>query len=402
MRYEQGSMVIENASIVTPDGVLENSSMRIEDGKITAVGAVRVDGTERRLDAAGMYVLPGLVDLHSDALEEEIEPRPGVFLPLNVAIVEMDKKLAACGITTMYHAVAYASHRMVSRRNNETANQIVREVSRLAPALGVRTRIHARFDITNARAVPLLEKLIGDGSVQLFSIMDHTPGQGQFKDITKYGVYKTGVPLDEATIARNIDLNLQAAVPLRTEYIGRLVNQCRALGIPVASHDDDSEEKLDVVEGMGISITEFPVNLETAASAFKRNMHILYGAPNILRGVSTGGNLSARDAIKAGYSGIICSDYAPVSLIHAILALEKMGLPLHEAVNMASLNPARAAGISGFTGSLEQGKSADLIIVDPFDEVPRVLKTFVEGREVYSTWRLSPNKPALPAREDTG
>ena len=151
------------------------------------------------------------------------------------------------------------------------------------------------------------------------------------------------------------------------------------------------------MEGMGIRITEFPVNLETAASAFKRNMHILYGAPNILRGVSTGGNLSARDAIKAGYSGIICSDYAPVSLIHAILALEKMGLPLHEAVNMASLNPARAAGISGFTGSLEQGKSADLIIVDPFDEVPRVLKTFVEGREVYSTWRLSPNKPALPA-----
>ena len=238
MRHKCKSFVIENASIVTPEGVLYGS-IKVEEGIIAAVSEDALNTSGTRIDANGSYVLPGFVDLHSDALEEEIEPRPGVFLPLNVAIVEMDKKLAAGGITTMYHAVAYASHRMVSRRNNETANQIIREVSRLAPALGVRTRIHARFDITNARAVPLLEKLIGDGSVQLFSIMDHTPGQGQFKDITKYGVYKTGVPLDESTIARHIDLNLQAAVPLRTEYIGRLVNQCRALGIPVASHDDD-------------------------------------------------------------------------------------------------------------------------------------------------------------------
>ena len=150
-------------------------------------------------------------------------------------------------------------------------------------------------------------------------------------------------------------------------------------------HDDDSEEKLDIIEGMGIRITEFPVNLETAASAFKRNMHILYGAPNVLRGGSTGGNLSALEAIKAGYGGVLCSDYAPMSMIHAIFALEKAGVPLHEAVNMASLNPARAAGVGASTGSLEAGKQADLIVVDPSDEVPRVLKTFVDGKEVYST-----------------
>jgi alpha-D-ribose 1-methylphosphonate 5-triphosphate diphosphatase len=402
VRSKSKSFVIENASIVTPEGVLENASITVVDGTIAAVGENGMKTAGPRIDGGGSYVLPGLIDLHGDALEEETEPQPGDFLPLNVAVFEIDKKLAACGITTMYHAVAYASHRMVSRRNNETADHIVREVSRLAPCLSVRTRIHARFDITNAKAVQHLEKLIWDGSIQLFSIMDHTPGQGQFKDVTNYGASKPGVRLDEAALARYIELNRKAAVSLRTEYIGRLVDQCRALDIPVASHDDDSEEKLDIIEGMGIRITEFPVNLETAASAFKRNMHILYGSPNILRGVSTGGNLSAREAIKAGYGGIICSDYAPTSIVHAIFALEKAGIPLHEAVNMASLNPARAAGISGFTGSLEQGKSADLIIVDTFDEVPRVLKTFVEGREVYSTGRLSPNKSALPAREDTG
>jgi alpha-D-ribose 1-methylphosphonate 5-triphosphate diphosphatase len=386
MRCKSKSTVIENASIVTPEGVLENASLRIEDGRITEVGAVRHDSHDRRLAADGMLALPGFIDLHCDAIEPEIEPQPGEFFPLNMAIFEMDKKLAACGITTMYHSISYHTHRIVSKRNNVIASQMVREVNRLAPALGVRTRVHARFDITNEKAVPYLEELLREGSIQLFSIMDHTPGQGQFKEMASYQAFHSAMTPDNAAVANNIELRLKAAVPMQTEYVRQLADLCHAYGIPVASHDDDSEERLDVVEGMGIRITEFPVNLETAASAFKRNMHILYGAPNILRGVSTSNNLSAREAIMAGYGGIVCSDYAPSSVIHAVFALERAGLSLHEAVNMASLNPARAAGISASTGSLEAGKQADLVIVDPSDEVPRVLKTFVEGREIYSTF----------------
>jgi len=379
------SLVIENASIVTPEKVVENGSIKIVDGIVAEISEGRLSGCDERVDAAGMLVMPGLIDLHSDAIEEEIEPQPGEFLPLNVAIFEMDKKLAASGITTIYHSISYASHRIVSKRNNEIASEIVREVNRLAPMLGVRTRIHARFDITNEKAVPHLEKLINAGSVQLFSIMDHTPGQGQFKDMTRYGAFKTGIRPDKRDIARHIENNLMAAVPLQTGYIRHLVDHCLMLGIPVASHDDDSELKLDIIEGMGIDITEFPVNLETAAEAFKRNMHILYGAPNILRGVSTGGNLSARDAIRAGYGGIVCSDYAPASILHAIFTLEKEGVPFPKAVNMASLNPAGAVGISDRTGSLETGKQADLIIVDPSEEIPAIKKTLVEGKEVFST-----------------
>ena len=378
MRLNSTSTVIENASIVTPEGVLENASIRIEGGTIASIGEGRPDGCQqgapscrsRRIDAEGMQVLPGLIDLHSDAIENEIEPRRSAHFPVNVAIFELDRKVAACGITTMYHSISFSRHDHPPRevRSCEMAGRIVREVNRLAPKLRVRTRIHARFEVTYSQAAPALEQLLKDGKVQLFSVMNHTPGQGQMSDVADSGSRREAIEL------------------LRAGYVEKLIGQCHALGIPVASHDDDTGEKLDAVEEMGISITEFPINMETACSATARGMHILLGAPNVVRGESTGNNLNAREAIKTGYGDILCSDYAPMSMIHAIYTLERTGiLPLHRAVNMASLNPAKAAGISRQTGSLETGKSADLIIVDPSGEVPKIARTFAEGREVYST-----------------
>ena len=379
-------MVIENASVVTPAGVLENGSVKVVDGIIADVSTGYLNGCSKRLDAEGMYVLPGFIDLHSDAIEKEIEPRTGALFPLNMAIREMDKKLAACGITTMYHSVAYTQwHDGV--RNNGFASEIVREVNRLAPELGVRTKVHARFEISNARIVPYLEPMLREGRIDLLSIMDHTPGQGQYKNPRDVLKFVKGRDVGEDELAEYISRKQREAVPLRTDYVLHLVGMCRSLGIPVASHDDDTLEKLDAVEEMGITITEFPINMETVESAASRGMHILLGAPNVVRGSSTGGNLNAREAIKAGLDGVLCSDYAPTSIIHAVFALESAGiLPLHRAVNMASLNPAKAVGISRQTGSLETGKSADLVVVDPSGEVPKIMKTFVQGKEVFSTW----------------
>ncbi len=407
MKNNSRSIVIENASVVTPEGVLENAFIEVTDGIITGLGTDRPDGCQqgapscrsRRIDAEGLYVLPGIIDLHSDAIEKEIEPRTGASFPVNLAIFEMDKKLAASGITTMYHSISYSTNRPGGMRNNEVSSEIIREVNRLAPALGVRTRVHARFDITNSKAVPYLERLINDGDIHLLSATDHTPGQGQYRDLITYAKNSLAMKdMDETEKAEHIERRLKAAVPLHTEYIWRIVSLCQAHGIPVASHDDDTLDKLDLVFSKGITISEFPITMEVAASAAKRGMHILLGAPNIVRGTSTGGNLNAREAIKAGIGDILCSDYSPMSIIHAVYAIESMGVPLHVAVNMASLNPARAAGISGFTGSIEVGKSADLIIVDPREEVPKVLKTFVEGKEIYSTWR-SPGKPIMSTKE---
>ena len=386
MRSQSRSMVIENASIVTPGEVLESASIKIIDGVIAEISTGHLNGCSKRLDAEGMYVLPGFIDLHSDAIEKEIEPRKGALFPIGMAVLEMDKKLAACGITTMYHSVAYTQwHDGV--RNNGFASEIVREVNRLAPGLGVRTKVHARFEISNAKIVPYLEPMIREGQIHLLSIMDHTPGQGQYKNPRDVLKFVKGREATEEELNEYISRKQREAVPLRTEYVLQLVGLCRSRGIPVASHDDDTVEKLDIVEEMGVTITEFPINMETVESAASRGMHILLGAPNVVRGSSTGNNLNAREAIRAGFEEVLCSDYAPTSMLHAVFTMKMAGiLPLHRAVNMASLNPAKAVGISGFTGSLEKGKSADLIVVDPNAETPKIMKTFVEGKEVFSTW----------------
>jgi len=376
VKNRETSMVIENASIVTPAGVLRDASVKIVDGVIAEIGS-KLEGPGPRIDAGGMYLLPGIIDLHSDAIETEIQPRPGVLFPLNMVILEMDKKVAAAGVTTLYHAICFIDGGGWVR-DREQANSVIREISRLAPQLNIRTKIHVRFDILGEKTVPYVDKLLDEGKVQLFSVMDHRPGQGQLREKTPENFKQLGLSPG--------NLDQFAGISLRTDYVRRLVERCHASGIPVASHDDDTEEKLNAIQQMGIAISEFPVTMEAAASAARRGMYVCFGSPNVVRGVSNSGNLSAREAIMAGFGDILCSDYVPMSMIHAVFILEKAGMPIYQAVNMVSLNPARAAGISGYTGSIETGKKADLIIVELLPEGPKVLKTFVEGREIYSTY----------------
>ncbi|HMK47872.1 MAG TPA: alpha-D-ribose 1-methylphosphonate 5-triphosphate diphosphatase, partial [Methanocella sp.] len=329
MKRASKNVLIENASIVTPFGVLEKASLTMIDGIIAAING-SPDGCDLRLDADGMYVLPGLVDLHSDAVEKEIEPRTGARFPVNVSIIEMDKKLAGCGITTMYHSISYSTNRPGGIRDNELTSGIIKEINRLAPELGIRTKVHARFDIINASAVPYLERLINDGMVHLLSVTDHTPGQGQYKDLIAYAKNSLAMrELDEAGKAEYVERRLKAAVPIETDYIWKIVDICQALGIPVASHDDHTTEKLDLVCSKGITISEFPITMEVAELASRRNMYVLLGSPNVVRGTSTGNNLDAREAIKAGFGNVLCSDYAPMTMIHAVFTLERMGIPLH-------------------------------------------------------------------------
>jgi alpha-D-ribose 1-methylphosphonate 5-triphosphate diphosphatase len=236
-------------------------------------------------------------------------------------------------------------------------------------------------------AVPYIEGLIRDGLIDLFSFMDHSPGQGQFRDITSFKSYfgpvygKSDLEMDWI-IHRKLRSRENDA-PLAIE---RLVGMCRNNRIAIASHDDDSREKIEWLKRMGIAMTEFPVNIEVAKAAREYGISVCLGSPNVLRGQSQARNLSARDAIRSGFGDILCSDYSPMTMLHAVLTLGRLGiLPLHEAVNMVSLNPARAVGIADLTGSLEEGKDADMLIVDHSNEFPRILKTFVGGREVFST-----------------
>jgi len=377
--------VITNARLVTPNGVLPEASLKVEQGAITAISNNSLRGS-RQIDAGGSYLLPGFVDIHSDAIEKGIEPRPNTFFPVDIAVFELDKKLAACGITTMFHSLSFAEME-IGLRSNGTAARIIREINQFKERLKINTKIHARFEITDMEAVPFLKELIQENLIELFSFMDHSPGQGQFRDIIAFKNYYGPVyGKSDAEMDGIIDRKRKTREGSSRDMVHHLVKLCQAQDIAISSHDDDSQEKIDWLKAMEITLTEFPVNMETVRSAKEQGIMVCLGSPNVVRGKSQAGNLSVREAISDGYGDILCSDYAPMTMLHAVLALENLGiLPLHEAVRMASLHPARAVGIANHTGSLEEGKDADMVLVDHSDNVPRILKTFVKGREVFAT-----------------
>jgi alpha-D-ribose 1-methylphosphonate 5-triphosphate diphosphatase len=381
----QDGFVITNAKVVTPEGVREGVSVKVEYGRIAGIGEGYLQEA-REIDAGGKYLFPGFVDMHSDAIEKGIEPRPNTFFPVDIAIFELDKKIASCGITTMFHSLSFAELE-VGLRNNNTAAGIIREITRFRHKLKVNTKIHARFEITDHGAVPFLEELIRDNQINLFSFMDHSPGQGQFQDIISFKNYygriyaKSDWEMDDI-----IKRKLQAKNSDAPQDVAHMLGVCREHGIGVASHDDDSREKIHWLKEMDIGMTEFPINMEAVQAAHELGIRVCLGSPNVVRGRSSSSNLDAREAIRRGYGDILCSDYSPMTLLHAVFALERHGiLPLYEATKMVSLNPACAVGIADHTGSLETGKDADMVIVDHSDGFPRVLKTFVAGREVFAT-----------------
>jgi len=379
------SFILNNARLVTPCGILEEASLRVDNGKITEIGQDTLSGM-REVNVQGNYLFPGFVDMHSDAIEKGIEPRPNTFFPVDIAVFELDKKIASCGITTMFHSLSFAEME-VGLRSNSSAAGIIRQISEFSAKLKVHTKIHARFEITDMAAVPYLESLIQDELIHLFSFMDHSPGQGQFRDILSYKSYYGPVyGKSDAEMDGIIDRKRRAREDGAPGAIEHLVALCKDRSISIASHDDDSREKIEWLKELGVGMTEFPVNIDAVKAAREQGISVCLGSPNVVRGKSQARNLSAREAISWGYGDILCSDYAPMTMLHAVLALEQLGiLPLHEAVNMVSLNPARAVGIADQTGSLEVGKAADILIVDHSEGFPKILSTFIGGKEVFAT-----------------
>lgn len=375
---------IINARVVTPDEILEDATVTIADGLISAITQGKAAPHTNCIDAKGQYLLPGFIDLHCDAVEKGIEPRPQTFFPADIALAELDKNLAGCGITTMYHSISF-SEQEVGIRANQMASSVLRKINEMQSNFRIKTRVHTRFEITDKKAVPILKELIEENQVNLFSFMDHSPGQGQFKTIASFKKYYGPVyKKSEAELDKIIEKKLQARQGESQQHIEELLNLCRNKQISIASHDDDSPEKIAWLKEQNIGLSEFPVNIETAQAAHEQGVQTLLGSPNVFRGVSQSKNLNAREAIAQGYGDILCSDYAPMTLLHAVFTLVSLGLKsLPEAIKMTSLNPAQAVSIASQTGSIEVGKAADLILVGNGGHFPRIRQTFVNGREVF-------------------
>ena len=377
-------ILIERGMIVEPASVLAGGHVLVEGGRIVSLGPWSPDpeAETERVDAVGLYVLPGLVDLHSDVIEREIEPRPNTLFPLALAVRELERRLAGHGITTMYHSVSIAGEEF-GPRSHDVARAIVETIHEQSASALIRTRVHLRYEITDRAGLDLVHDLLHRGQIHLLSFMDHTPGQGQYHDAGEYRDYlvrTTGIA--DTQFEEILSAKLATRGRFRDEITGLAV-QARSIGVPLASHDDDTSEKLGEARRWGATISEFPTSLGAAQRAAEAGMMVCVGAPNVIRGGSTGKNLRATDAIDAGVAHILCSDYYPAAMLHAVFQLGAGRLGLPRAVAMATLVPARAVGIEREFGSMEAGKQADLILVRIWHGLPVVVAAMVAGRWVY-------------------
>lgn len=379
-----GELILTNARIVTADAVVEGSVV-VRDGIIAEVDERR-STTAAALDLEGDYLLPGLVELHTDNLERHIAPRPGVFWPPDSAVLAHDAEIAAAGITTVLDALRLGALR-------DPPSEFVARIGEIAGAVRAagdsgQTRaehlFHIRCEISGGDVVRALTPFLDDPHLRLISVMDHTPGQRQFVNLDKYKEYFAGkYGMGDVAFQQFFDAALAAQERYAEPNRRTIVGLCRERDVPLASHDDATPAHVEEAVADGAVIAEFPTTVEAAGLARDKALNVLMGAPNVVRGGSHSGNVSALDLARGGMLDILSSDYIPSSLMRAAfrIAQEIEGIELPEAVAVVTLKPAHAVGLHD-RGEIAVGKRADLVWVHDAGGLPVVRSVWREGRRV--------------------
>jgi len=384
------SLAITNAFVVTPSVVLENAAVGVEDGVICEVAP---DGRltrayEQQVDARGAYLMPGVIDLHNDSLEVEVNPRPETNLPVEFALANLERRLLFSGVTTEFHAVAF----MDNERSRRTVEGAILKAAYLRDYVQSQTQlvnnqILHRLDVWSPASLDAIFESMDRMPTRYVSINDHTPGQGQYRDLE--GFKQRMVAWAERRGGRHgldtIEQRMQErgadtqTIPL---VYRRISDEMQRRPFVISSHDDDSPEKVEVLHELGATLTEFPVTVETARRARELGMMIIVGAPNIVRGGSSSGNQSAKELFSLGLADVIVADYHAPSLLPAAFSLVDDGLAdLPGAVRALTLNAATAVGIDN-RGAVQPGYAADLIAVRRNGRAfPVVERVFREGIE---------------------
>ncbi|ODT66493.1 MAG: phosphonate metabolism protein PhnM [Pelagibacterium sp. SCN 63-23] len=373
--------VFTNARIVLADEVI-TGSLAIVDGRIAAIDA----GASRTgEDWGGDYLIAGLVELHTDHLENHYRPRPGVFWDPLAALHAHDAQIAGSGITTVFDAVRIGSDTDLPDMLAH-AQKLVHAVRAGGEGGWLRSEhfIHLRCELPSHDVVSHFEALANHPSTRLASVMDHTPGQRQFRSLEDYKRFYAGQmgrspeQLQAYLDARQAEHDRYSAANRRA-----IVARAHELGLALASHDDATLAHVEEAEADGVAIAEFPTTLEAAAAAHDAGLAILMGAPNVVRGKSHSGNISATDLVAAGLLDILSSDYVPFALLQAAFLLPRRleGLDLSQALATVTSNPARAAGLDD-RGEIAPGKRADLVRVAADAPLPVVRGVWREGQRV--------------------
>ncbi|MDH6268516.1 alpha-D-ribose 1-methylphosphonate 5-triphosphate diphosphatase [Rhizobium sp. SG_E_25_P2] len=374
-------LIIRNARIVLEDEIV-TGSLVARNGVITDIDTGPTTVGE---DFEGDFLIPGLVELHTDHLESHYSPRPGVRWQMVSAIQAHDAQVASSGITTVFDCL-----RMGSDEDGGFAPGEMREMADALKRAQEEGRlradhlIHLRCEVSAADVLDHFDAFTDVTEVRLASLMDHAPGQRQFQTMDQYTLYyKTKRGLSDEAFAEFVARRQEASALYADKHRRAIVDHCHQRGITVASHDDATLDHVEEAKGFGVRLAEFPTSLQAAQASHEAGMSVLMGAPNIVRGKSHSGNIAARDLADYGVLDVLSSDYVPLSLIHApfVLADEDNGMDLSQAIRMVTSTPAKTVGLDD-RGRIASGLRADLVRIRRDHGAPVVRSVWRQGRRV--------------------
>ncbi len=373
-----------HARVVTCDAVLDGHVL-VRDGVIADIGSAAAPPGVPAVDLEGDFLLPGLVELHTDNLEKHVAPRPGVWWPGVAAMVAHDAQIAAAGITTVYDALTLGD-RYRATDQQAALGELVAAVkdAQEQQVLRIEHRLHLRCEVSYGPVLTLFEPLVDDPAIGIVSLMDHTPGERQFPDVEKYKeIYQLSRHLTDAEVEVHIERLRADQVRFSAANRAAIVETARALGKVLASHDDSCRAHVEEASRENVAIAEFPTTGEAARSAREYGLNVLMGSPNLVRGRSHSGNVAAGTLARDGLLDILSSDYFPSSLLHAafLLADEPFHLPLAEAIAKVTATPAEVAGLHD-RGRIELGRRGDLVRVRLSQGLPIVRGVWRGGERV--------------------
>lgn len=377
------NLTLANAKLILADEVVRGA-VHIKDGAIADV-VPGLSVPKGAIDLEGDYLSPGLVELHTDNLERHLSPRPRVNWPHRAAILAHDRELAGCGITTVFDAIRVGS---IVSNEGEQSNRYARALAdelllmRDSEALKISHHLHLRSEICSETLLEELDEFGPDDRIGIVSMMDHTPGQRQFSDLAKYKAYVCGKHgLDERAFDAHVAFLSALRGKLGDSHEDATVMAAKRYGASLASHDDTTAGQVENSRAHGVTLAEFPTTLEAARACHAHGIATIMGAPNIVRGGSHSGNVSAMALAKEGLLDILSSDYVPSGLLSAAIMLHAEWDDLPRAIATVTRNPAAAVGLKD-RGVIAQGLRADLMRFRLSKGDVIVQSVWVQGRQV--------------------
>lgn len=377
-------MVFVNARLVLADDVV-HGSVSIVKGRIAAIDAGGSD-PKQAVDLEGDYLIPGLVDLHTDNLEKHYQPRKGVLWDPVAAAISHDAQVMAAGITSVFDSLTLGAAEGWDSRSEMVKPMIDGlDVARDQGLLRADHFLHLRCEVTDPQITATVERHAGHPWVRFLSLMDHAPGDRQTPDIERYRRFHLAAfDHDEAALDRHVKDLMTKSRTVGPGNRRSLAALSKARSLPLASHDDASMEHIEEAAELGCTMTEFPTTVEAAAAARSLGLKVLMGAPNLIRGGSHSGNVAAGSLARHGHLDLFASDYIPNSMLAAAFKLTEAPLSwsLPKAVRTVTKGPADAAGLGAECGAIKAGLSADLVRVRVIDGRPVVRAVWKGGRRV--------------------